>query len=126
MIHIWLRTITSRQLSIFFFNVTWLFVFFCTPAFVTLFISHLSVFSFYFLNIIVSFWLCFLNFIFFSHLVGGISWCICLLPLPTDPNFLNFTGPMLFVLESCAVGFTITPLEKEWSWSVSLWETLWC
>lgn len=57
--------------------------------------------------------------------VGGIFWFIWT-TFPTDPNFLNFIGPMLFILESCAVGFTIIPLGKEWSWSVSLWEILRC
>lgn len=93
---------------------------FLYPFFVILFISDLSLFWFYFLNIIVSF-----GFIFFLPLVGGISWHLWS-TLPTDPNFLNFIGPMRFIPKSCAIGFTITPLGKEWSWSVSLWEMLWC
>lgn len=126
-IHIWLHTIVSHQLSILCFNLTWssvclyLILFFYILTFVILFMSSLSL-CFHSIS-----WtsLYFFGFIFFLLLVGGTFWCIWT-NLPTDPNFLNFIGPMLFILESCAVGFTITPLGKEWSWSVSLWEIFWC
>lgn len=124
-IHVWLPSIVSHHFFLLLVNLTWSSTCLYLILFSVLFChlvykSSLSVFTFppkhqYILLASFSF-----------NLQWVVSPATFVSTLPT-PNFLNFTVlVVLTTLQSRAIGFTLTSLRKEWSWSVSWWEILWC